>query len=315
MEENLKHSSAGFDVVSNPEFLREGNAVHDFMSPERIVIGTDNPEAAEKIKKLYKSFDVPVLISDIRSAEMAKYACNSYLASRISFINEIAEICEKVGADINSVTRVMKLDKRIGRDYLSPGPGFGGPCLSKDLKSLINFAQRADANVNMLKSVSDRNDMQIDNLTDYICKETSGSGNAKISVLGLSFKAGTGDIRNSPAVYLLEKLVSTGISVTAFDPVVKQLDNRFNYNVTLAGTIEDAVRNSDCLVIMTDWQEFKELSLEKIKDIMRTPSIVDARNIISATDAYNHGFRYKGIGTGSLVLDEHDRRYDLRQIV
>ncbi len=315
LNDNLRHPSVRFDVVSNPEFLREGNAVWDFMTPERIVIGSDSTGAAEKIRELYAGFDVPVIMTDTRSSEMIKYACNSYLASRISFINEIAEICEKTGADIKPVVQAMKLDRRIGGEYLDPGPGFGGPCLSKDLNSLINFAERADANVGMLKAAAFRNGLQIDNIMDHIFKEIERASKGKVTVLGLSFKPGTDDLRNSPAVHLLDKLAGAGITAVAYDPVVKKLDSRFDHCVVLAGSIEEAACNSDCLVLMTDWQEFRELNLEKIRDIMRTPSIVDARNMISADTACCYGFRYKGVGTRNNVLLEQVSHAGLRDIV
>lgn len=296
LKDNLKYSSAEFEVVSNPEFLREGSAVRDFMQPERIIIGTDSMRAAGKMKELYKSFGAPILLSDVRSTEMAKYACNSYLASRISFINEIAEICEKVGADIHSVINAMKLDKRIGSEYLNPGPGFGGPCLSKDLKSLINFSQRAGANVNLLKAVVERNELQVDNLLEYIFHRSGVTEKSKVAILGLSFKAGTDDIRNSPAIMLIEKLVNRGIRVTAYDPLVKGFDSILDSSVNLVSSIDEAVQHIDCLIIMTDLKEFKEINLKNLKNCMRTPSIVDTRNVIPAAEAVKAGFNYKGIG-------------------
>ena len=206
IKDNLNRPMIPFDVVSNPEFLREGNAVRDFLRPDRIVIGVDTPKSEVVMKELYRSFDAPMIITDTRSSEMVKYACNAYLATRISFINEISEISQKVNADIHAILQGMKLDKRIGSHYLNPGPGFGGPCLAKDLKSLICFAGKANASLPLLKAVLERNGLQIKSITDYVMSELIDERNKKIAVLGLSFKAGTSDTRNSPAVHLLEKL-------------------------------------------------------------------------------------------------------------
>lgn len=312
LNESLKNVS--FDVVSNPEFLREGEAVQDFMSPERIVIGADSPKAAAIMNNLYNPFNVPLIISDTRSSEMIKYACNSYLASRISFINEIAEICEVLDADVNTVLSAMKLDKRIGGNYLAPGPGFGGPCLSKDLKSLINFAERANANVDMLKAVLRRNELQIENIMNHIITELSGLNNIRISVLGLSYKAGTDDTRNSPAVHLIERLLARSMNVSVYDPVVKIFDGDLMSRVKSVDSVEAAALKSDCLVIMTDWQEFKHIDLKKLYGLMYNPIIIDTRNIIPVKTAITLGFRYKGIGVGSKRRYEYNID-DLRNII
>lgn len=296
---NLKNSHCPFDVVSNPEFLREGSAVKDFLYPERIVIGSDSEKSTAKMKELYGTFDAPVVLTDTKSSEMLKYACNSYLATRISFINEIAEVCEKVGADINSVLQGMKLDKRIGSSYLSPGPGFGGPCLTNDIKSLINFGAKANANVSLLKSVLNRNEVQIKNIMSYIGRELADTSSKKVTILGLSFKAGTNDTRNSPAVKLVQRLAETKNSVAVYDPVVKRLDSPLNGNVCFSHSIEDAVNQSDCLIIMTEWEEFKNIDLNSVYKQMRIPLIIDTRNTLSSIKAVETGFKYKGIGIGN----------------
>lgn len=301
VKENLRKTNCAFDVVSNPEFLREGSAAKDFMFPERIVIGADNERAAEILKELYGTFSAPVILTDTKSSELIKYACNSYLATRISFINEIAEICEKTDADINAVTAAMKLDKRIGGAYLAPGPGFGGPCLSKDLKSLINFSYRANANVGLLKSVLERNELQISNIFNKILHEFDSAINNKITILGLSFKAGTNDTRNSPAISLLELLTRTKNRITVYDPVVKNLDCSASCNVEFAQSLNSAVEASDCLIIMTEWEEFKSLDLEELYHKMRTPLIIDTRNLLNKKEAVETGFKYTGIGTGNLI--------------
>ncbi|SPF52691.1 UDP-glucose 6-dehydrogenase YwqF [Candidatus Desulfosporosinus infrequens] len=301
IKDNLNHPMIPFDVVSNPEFLREGNAVRDFLKPDRIVVGVDTPKSEVVMKELYRSFDAPMIITDTKSSEMVKYACNAYLATRISFINEIAEISEKVNADIHAILQGMKLDKRIGSHYLNPGPGFGGPCLAKDLKSLICFAGKANASLPLLKAVLERNGLQVKSITDYVMNELKDESNKKIAVLGLSFKAGTSDTRNSPAVHLLEKLADTKITIHVYDPVVKSLKEPLKSRVVFSESIEDTIRDSDCLIIMTEWPEFKNLDLKTIYNMMKTHLIVDTRNIFAPDKAHNLGFQYKGIGIADSI--------------
>ncbi|HWQ42007.1 MAG TPA: UDP-glucose/GDP-mannose dehydrogenase family protein, partial [Desulfosporosinus sp.] len=296
IKDNLKNPMLPFDVVSNPEFLREGNAVSDFLKPDRIVVGVDTPESEVVMKELYRTFDAPMIFTDTKSSEMVKYACNAYLATRISFINEISEISEKVNADIHAILHSMKLDKRIGNHYLNPGPGFGGPCLAKDLISLICFAGKANADLPLLKGVLERNGLQIKSITDYVISKLKDIGSKKIAVLGLSFKAGTNDTRNSPALHLLEKLTDTNTSIHVFDPVVKILEEPLNSSVTFSKNIEDTIKDADCLIVMTEWPEFKELELKTVYNMMKTPLIVDTRNIFAPDKAHNLGFQYKGIG-------------------
>jgi len=303
IKDNLNNPMIPFDVVSNPEFLREGNAVSDFLKPDRIVVGVDTPKSEVVMKELYSTFDAPMIITDTRSSEMVKYACNAYLATRLSFINEISEISEKVNADIHAILDVMKLDKRIGSHYLNPGPGFGGPCLSKDLKSLIIFAGKANADLPLLKAVLERNEMQIRNIFDYVMSELKDIGSKKIAVLGLSFKAGTNDTRNSPAIHLLEKLSDTKTRIYVYDPVVKNLEEPLHTRVAFSTSIMDTIMDADCLIIMTEWPEFKELELEIVYASMKTPFIIDTRNIFSPSKAYQLGFRYKGIGFAGSIFD------------
>ncbi|MHB8076503.1 UDP-glucose dehydrogenase family protein [Desulfosporosinus fructosivorans] len=306
IKDNLNHPMIPFDVVSNPEFLREGNAVRDFLKPDRIVVGVDTPESEGVMKELYSTFDAPLIFTDTRSSEMVKYACNAYLATRISFINEISEISEKVNADIHAILQGMKLDKRIGSHYLNPGPGFGGPCLAKDLKSLINFAGKANADLPLLKAVLERNGLQIKSITDYIMSELKDVGSKKIAVLGLSFKAGTNDTRNSPAIHLLEKLADTKTTIHVYDPVVKNLEEPLHSRVTFPENIEDTIKDADCLIVMTEWPEFKELELKAVYNMMKTPLIVDTRNIFAPDKAHNLGFQYKGIGIADSLYKNID---------
>jgi len=296
IKDNLKNPMIPFDVVSNPEFLREGNAVSDFLNPDRIVVGIDTPESEVVMKELYSTFDAPMIFTDTRSSELVKYACNAYLATRLSFINEISEISEKVNADIHAILRGMKLDKRIGSHYLNPGPGFGGLCLTKDLKSLICFASKANTDLPLLKAVLERNGIQIKSIIGYVMSELKDVENTKIAILGLSFKAGTNDTRNSPAIHLLEKLTATKTTIHVFDPVVKNLEEPLNSRVTFSENIEDTIKDADCLIVMTEWQEFKELELKTVYNMMKTPLIVDTRNIFAPNKAHYLGFQYKGIG-------------------
>ncbi|MDR3539473.1 MAG: UDP-glucose/GDP-mannose dehydrogenase family protein [Desulfosporosinus sp.] len=315
IKDNLKNRFIPFDIVSNPEFLREGNAVRDFLNPDRIVIGVDNPESAVIMKELYQTFKVPIVLTDTRSAEMVKYACNAYLATRISFINEIAEISEKVNADIHAILESMKLDKRIGGLYLNPGPGFGGPCLTKDLKSLISFASKAKAELPLFKAVLERNEVQINNIIKFVISELKDIRGQKITVLGLSFKAGTNDTRNSPALHLLEKLIDPKIRIHVYDPVVKSIEEPLNSRVSFSKSIEEAVRNTDCLIVMTEWPEFKELDLETVYHLMRNPLIVDTRNIFPYNKALSLGFRYKGIGIGIGIACADNSNGTLKNII
>ncbi len=299
IQSNMKNPHGEFDVVSNPEFLREGSAVKDFLQPERVVVGTDKDKSALVMEKLYAPFGAPVIFTDTRSSELIKYACNSYLATRLSFINEIAEICEKVDADMASVLMGMKLDRRIGGAYLNPGPGFGGPCLSKDIKALIHIGKRANADTSLLRSVVHRNHLQVKGIFGKIWSALSGREDRKVAILGLSFKAGTGDTRNSPAVKLVEKLAETKTKIVVYDPVVKYLEGALQCGVEFADTAQQAVKGADCMVLMTEWEEFAQLDLNSTYRAMRTPVIIDTRNLLPAKKAEALGFDYSGIGRRS----------------
>ncbi len=307
IRKNLRSPSVSFDLVSNPEFLREGSAVKDFMNPDRIVIGTSDNYSARVMKELYKGFNCPVVITDRRSSEMIKYACNSYLAARISFINEIADVCEKVDADIHSVIEGMKFDKRIGGHYLNPGPGFGGPCLHKDINSLIKFGEQAGADVGMLKAVLERNEKQVADIVKYIGSAIKTIRNKKVAVLGLSFKAGTDDTRNSPAVALVGKLLEANCRVSVYDPKVNKRIAALSPSVIITNSVYKAAVNADCVVIMTEWDEIASMNLDALYQVMRYALIVDARNVISPEKAAEAGFRYKGIGIRSVDFSESSR--------
>lgn len=299
IKKHLKNKNLTYDLVSNPEFLREGSAVKDFLSPDRIVIGSDSKKAIKRLECLYKTFSVPKVITDPTSAEMIKYACNAYLATRLSFINEMSEICEKMDASILNVIEGMKYDKRIGGHYLNPGPGFGGPCLNKDLQSLIRFSTSHGANTEMLQSVITRNNRQIDRIIEYIIhnlKSKSFPSNPKITILGLSFKANTNDTRNSPTLKLLQSLKKINVKISVYDPVVKKLPDTLSTLVHHASNPYSAVENSSLCILMTEWDEFKSMDLQSIYNLMAQPHILDTRNILSHEMANQIGFYYKATG-------------------
>lgn len=280
-----------------PEFLREGTSVKDFLEPGRIVIGTAFKEAADTILKLFKDFTAPKIVTTTRSAELAKYAANTYLATRISFINEIAEICESMGGDIREVIRIMGLDPRIGEKYLQPGLGFGGPCLTKDLKALILAAHEAGGNCGLLEAVYYRNERQMHLALQKLKIMLGSLNNKKIGLLGLTFKAGTNDLRNSAAMHLAQRLHWMKAEVSAFDPMVKDLTgSELAGIIRLSGDVLQLAGDKDALVITTDWPEFRSVDLKRISAVMRQPNLVDARGLFDPEAVTAAGINYQGIG-------------------
>jgi len=294
------NSPASFDVASNPEFLREGSAITDFLRPDRVVLGVDNCRARDMLQELYRDFNCPVLTTDIATAELIKHASNSFLAMKISYINLIADICEEVGADISLVADGLGFDKRIGRDFLCAGAGYGGSCFPKDVKAFYAMAGALGIETNLLREIDRINEKRvcsiINKLEDalWVCK------NKRIAVLGLAFKCNTDDIRESPGIKLIRKLVKKGSKVTCFDP--KAMDNArlelkgLGNLLTYAETPYDAVKTADALVFMTEWPEFSKFDFQMIKQLMRTPVIIDGRNMLRAEEMENLGFWYYGIG-------------------
>ncbi len=289
-----------FDVASNPEFLREGSAIQDFLHPDRIVIGVKSKKAAEILTELYKPLGSPIVVTDIRSAEIIKHASNSFLATKISFINAISDICDKVGADIVEVAKGIGLDRRIGKEFLSAGIGFGGSCFPKDLSAFIRIAERIGYDFNLLKEVQKINEYQkrillkkIEGLLWNLPKKTIG-------ILGLAFKPNTDDIREAPALDIIAMLLAEGARVKVYDPkAVRKAKDALSgcgKGVEFCKDAYAACRNSDCLVIATEWNEFKELDFKKVKKLMRQPVIVDGRNIYDPAEMKRLGFRYVGIG-------------------
>ncbi|MCX5668075.1 MAG: UDP-glucose/GDP-mannose dehydrogenase family protein [Candidatus Omnitrophica bacterium] len=288
-----------FDVASNPEFLKEGSAIKDFMNPDRIVIGVKSKRAADILTKLYKPLKAPIVVTDIKSAEIIKHASNSFLATKISFINSIANICEKVGADVVDVARGMGLDKRISKDFLSAGIGFGGSCFPKDLAAFVHIAEKIGYDFGILKEVQKVNDHQKRSVIKRIEELLWNLPKKTVGVLGLSFKPGTDDLREAPSLEIIEMLKTEGVYVKAFDPVAMgKAKKTLGEGVKFCKDAYEAAKESDCLLIVTEWNEFKKLDFKRIKKLMRQPIIVDGRNIYDPAQMKRLGFKYVGIGRG-----------------
>ena len=285
-----------FDVVSNPEFLREGSAISDFMHPDRIVIGVESEKARKIMARLYQPLNVPIVVTDIKSAEIIKHASNSYLALKISYINSVANICERVGADVEKVAEGMGLDERIGKSFLHAGIGYGGSCFPKDVSAFIKIAEEAGYNFEMLKSVESVNRMQREDLVRKIKQEMWVMNNKTIGILGLSFKPNTDDMREAPSIYIINKLQQEGAKIKAYDPAAGSRAKEILKNVQYCKDPYCVAEGSDALVIITDWPEFNKLNLKKIKTLLNQPVIIDGRNIYDPEEMKKLGFVYKSIG-------------------
>jgi UDPglucose 6-dehydrogenase len=284
-------------VVSNPEFLREGSAVQDFLKPDRVVVGSDDQAAAMKVASLYDGLSTRVIITDPASAETIKYAANAFLATKLSFINAIAAICEGVGADINDVVVGIGSDKRIGENFLRPGPGWGGSCFPKDSRALIKIAEDADYSFDLLKGVITVNDQQLDRVADKIRLAAGGNLFGKIvAVWGLTFKAGTDDLRDSPAIAIIERLMKLGARVQAYDPTVNVIRPGIPKDLVIAASCGEATAQADVLAVLTEWDEFKWVSASETSTHMTGKQIIDARNLLDRKDWERAGFTYQGIG-------------------
>jgi UDPglucose 6-dehydrogenase len=281
-------------VVSNPEFLREGSAVDDFLNPDRVVIGSDDRGAASRVAALYLGVRAPILITDPASAETTKYASNAFLATKISFANAVAAVCEAVGADVADVLMGIGYDSRIGHHFLKPGPGWGGSCFPKDTKAMIGIAEDGGYDFAFLKGVIEVNEEQFQRVVDKIRHACGGDlQGAKVGVLGLTFKAGTDDLRDSPAIEITRRLVDAGAIVSAFDPVASSCPVD---GVTVTGDAYSAADGVAALAILTEWDEFKFLDLDKLAEVMSARKIVDARNLLDRGAVRRRGFDYQGIG-------------------
>ncbi len=291
-----------FDVASNPEFLKEGDAINDFLKPDRIVVGTDSEKAEEIFSRLYKPFTLnghPVIFMDIASAEMTKYAANSMLATKISFMNDIANLCEIMGADVNMVRKGIGSDSRIGKKFIYPGIGYGGSCFPKDVKALIKTAQENGYHLRVLTAVEDVNEDQKSVLFNKVSRYFGGNLKGKqIGIWGLSFKPQTDDMREAPSIVIINKLLESGVKIKAYDPVaMHEAEHRhFGSKIEYAKDQYEAAIDADALLIVTEWPEFKFPNLNVLKKLLRQPAIFDGRNIYEVSDMQQNGFDYFCIG-------------------
>jgi UDPglucose 6-dehydrogenase len=295
ISENVK-PGVTFSVVSNPEFLREGSAVQDVLHPDRVVLGADDHEAAELVAELYSVMDAPIVITDRRSAEMIKYASNSFLATKISFINEIAQICEQVGADVTVVARGMGHDARIGSLFLEAGVGFGGSCFPKDVKALSHMAQEAGCHPQLLRAVMEINNDQRRRFVHKLQEQIGDLTDRRIGIWGLSFKQNTDDMRESPAVDIIQMIEQRGAVVQAYDPAAVDNARQLLPNTRFCATPYGAVEGADALCVVTPWNEFKQADLVRVRKMMRNPVILDGRNMYDPGDLARLGFTYVGVG-------------------
>ena len=286
---------AGVGVASNPEFLRGGTAVRDFLEPARIVIGADDPAIAERVQGLYAGVDAPVVATGAASAELIKYASNSFLATKLSFVNAIANVCEEVGADIKDVTLGMGYDPRIGFEYMDPGPGWGGSCLPKDVAALVKTAEDAGYDLRMLRTVMAANDEQRDRIVEKIRVACGGSfDGVTVAVWGLASKAGTDNLNDSSAVDIARRLVARGATVRAYDPVAGEGGTALGLDVTTDPY--ECCSGAHALAVLTEWEVFRVLDFDRVKAALVTPAIVDARNLLDAPTLRARGFTYEGVG-------------------
>lgn len=289
-----------FDVASNPEFLREGSAIEDFMRPNRVVIGTDSDRASEVLKQLYRPLflmETPILYTKIETAELIKYAANTFLAAKITFINEVANLCEKVGANVQEVARGIGLDGRIGSKFLHAGPGYGGSCFPKDTLALVQTARDYDAPLHIIEAVVKVNEDRKGQMADKIIASCGGSVDGKtIAVLGLTFKPNTDDMRDSPSLAIVPALQKAGATVRAFDPQGMKEAEEMLPNVVFCGDAYETMEGADALAIVTEWNEFRLLDLERVKGLLSAPLMIDLRNIYKPDEIIKAGFDYYSVG-------------------
>lgn len=287
-----------FAVVSCPEFLREGAAISDFMQPARTVLGSLDADAAEKVAQLHLPLRAPILITDLRTAEMIKYASNAFLATKISFINEIANVCEALGADVKEVATGMGYDPRIGSAFLEAGLGYGGSCFPKDVNALAYMAAVKGRHPQLLQAVMDINNDRRRKLIERLGEMVGGLKGKTVGLLGLSFKPNTDDLREAPALEIAQRLQAGGAHVRAYDPVAMPRAAVLAPQIEMAADAYELARQADALIVCTEWNEFKQLDLERIRDAMRQPVLVDGRNIYDPREMRKLGFRYRGVGRG-----------------
>jgi UDPglucose 6-dehydrogenase len=298
VSQNLKIET-DFGVASNPEFLREGAAIEDFMRPDRVVVGSNEEKAIEVMKELYRPLyliETPVVITSLEAAELIKYAANAFLATKITFINEIANLCDAIGCDVHDVAKGMGMDNRIGRKFLHPGPGYGGSCFPKDTRALTTVADKYGVETRIVDAVVEANERQRDAMIPKIEKLVGDLAGKKIGVLGLSFKPETDDMRESPATDVINAMVAKGATVRAFDPVAMEEAKHYLPDIEYAVDEYDAITGADALVIITEWNQFRALDMEKVKSVLASPKVADLRNIYEPKDMRAMGFEYVGVG-------------------
>ena len=300
IKDNIKEN-VDFDVVSNPEFLREGTAIEDTLEPDRIVIGADSKKAIDIMKKLYSPIKAPLIITGIRSAELIKHASNAFLAMKISFINSVARICELSGADVEKVADGVGYDKRINRYFLNAGIGYGGSCFPKDSQAFVKIAEKYGYDYKLLKATNEINEDQKKHFVGMVKKALNSPNDKKIGILGLSFKPNTDDMRFAPSIYIIQELQKEGGKIKAYDPEAMEKAKTIFSDVEFCKDPYEIAKDSEVLLILTEWNEFKELDLKKIKSLMKTPLIIDGRNIYNPEDIKKEGFAYISVGREHVV--------------
>lgn len=288
-----------FGVASNPEFLREGAAIEDFMRPDRVVIGSNEGRAIDVMKELYRPLyliETPIVITSLEAAELIKYAANAFLATKITFINEVANLCDAIGCDVHDVARGMGMDNRIGRKFLHPGPGYGGSCFPKDTRALTTVADQFGVETLIVDAVIEANERQREAMIPKIERLVGDLSGKQVGMLGLSFKPETDDMRESPAIEIIRSILEKGASIRAFDPVAMDEAKHYVSGIEYATDEYDAIKGADVLVIVTEWNQFRALDMEKVRSLLRSPKIADLRNIYEPSDMRAMGFDYVGVG-------------------
>ena len=286
-------------VASNPEFLREGSAVEDFMRPDRVVIGAEDDETVAILKDVYAPLnlnEIPIIVTNVVTSELIKYASNAYLAMKISFINEIANLCEPIGADVHQVAKAMGCDGRIGRKFLHPGPGFGGSCFPKDTLSLVQFSREFGVEQRLVAAVVEVNTAQRERMVEKIAGMVGGLEGKSLAVLGLSYKPNTDDVRDSPAIDIIQKLQDRGASIRAYDPQAMDRAREVLKDVTFCESAYQAAQGADALILVTEWNEFRALDLDRMREVLAVPVVVDLRNVYEPDEMQRLGFQYTGVG-------------------
>lgn len=295
VEEVLKRGDVA--VVSNPEFLREGSAVNDFLNPDRIVIGTDDQATAGRVASLFQSIAAPVIVTDPATAETIKYACNAFLATKVSFVNAIANVCEAVGADVRDVVLGMGYDRRIGFEFLRPGPGWGGSCFPKDIAALVRIAEDSGYDFGLLRGVRQVNDDQFDRVVAKVVRLAGGSvDGVVVGAWGLTFKARTDDLRSSPSLEIISRLQAMGARVKAYDPAVANADHPSLEGIEVVADPYAACEGASVLAVLTEWDEFRRLDFDKVGSVLAARNVVDARNLLDPAVLRRQDFTYEGIG-------------------